>query len=332
MFGLLDAALGLTTVIASVDPNRPDTAAAKRLIDAVQSFRVNNIFLSPSMLESISHYMEEHSVKLPIVRRLITFGASPRLEIIARLENSLHTEARIHAAYGSAECFPVSDITNHQVDSSLQEMMECGEGVCVGHVIDPNEVKIIAPSQNPFRNLDEATELPPGMPGEIVVCGPSCTDSYWQRDEEADFTKFPDNSGRLWHRMGDIGSIDGLGRLWFCSRVSDRIETGQETIFPDQAEAVFNQHPDAKHTALVGVGPQGKQMPVLCIELRHKLRPADVERVHFDLLQLAQSFSLTRSVRTVMFHPGFPVDVRKPAAIYREALSAWAARRMKSET
>jgi acyl-CoA synthetase (AMP-forming)/AMP-acid ligase II len=330
MFGILDPALGLTTVIAKVNPNRPTQAAAKRLLDAVEKFRVNNIFLSPSMLETLSRHIEKNGIRLPIIRRLITFGASPRLEIIARLEKALHDEARIHAPYGSAECFPVSSVTNHEVDSTLEDMMESGEGVCLGRPVEPNEVKIIAPSDSGFRNLEEVTELPPGMPGEIIVCGPSCTDSYWRRDDETERSRIPDGSGRLWHRMGDVASIDGLGRLWFCGQMSQRVETGEETLYADQAEAIFNQHPDVLHTALVGVGDTGRQMPVLCAQLRHKLRPADVERVQFDLLQLAQSYSLTRSVRTVMFHPGFPLDPRNPAVIRRDALSRWAARKMKT--
>lgn len=330
LFGILDTALGLTTVIPKVDANQPSPSAVRRLLSAVERFRVNNIFVSPSMLEILAQHLDKSGMRLPIVRRLITFGASPRLEIIARLENALHDEARIHAPYGSAECFPVSSVTNHEVDSTLQDMMESGEGVCVGRTVEPNEVRIIAPSDHAFRNIDEVTDLPPGMPGEIIVSGPACTDRYWRLEEETRHANIPDESGKSWHRMGDVGSIDGMGRLWFCGRVSHRIETGQETLYPDQAEAVFNQHPDVLHTALVGVGEAGQQMPVLCAELRHKLNPADVERVHFDLLQLAQAFSLTRSVRTVMFHPGFPVDPRNPAVIRRDALSQWAARKMKS--
>lgn len=330
MLGLLDPALGVTTVIAKLDPNRPTQSGIKRMLDAVERFRVNNIFLSPSMLGLFARHVESNGIRLPILRRLITFGASPRLEVIARLEKALHDEARIHAPYGSTECFPVSSVTNHEVDSTLEEMMENGEGVCVGRPVDPNEVKIVALEDHDWHNIDEATELPPGMPGEIFVSGPACTDSYWQRDEQTAIANIPDKDGRLWHRMGDVGSVDGLGRLWFCGRMSQRIETGEETLYPDQAEAVFNQHPDLAQSALVGVGEAGKQMPVLCAVLRHKLRPADVERVHFDLLQLAQSFSLTRSVRTVMFHPGFPVDPRNPAVIRRDSLSRWAAGRMKS--
>jgi len=330
LFGIMDAALGLTTVIARIDSNRPKQGDVRRLLEAVEQFRVTNVFLSPSMLEAMSIYVEQDETKLPLVRRLVTTGASPRLEIIARLEKSLHDETRIHAPYGSVECFPVCDVTNHQVDSTLEDMMESGEGVCVGRPVEPNEVKIIAPSDNAYRSMDEVTEIPPGMPGEIIVSGPACTDSYWNDEDEAAQTKIPGENGRLWHRMGDVGSIDGMGRLWYCGRMSQRIRTDEGTLYADQGEAVFNQHPDVRHTALVGVGDSGRQVPVLCAQLRHKLRPADVERVHFDLLQLAQSYSLTRSVRTVIFHPGFPMDVRNPAIIRRDTLSKWAARRMRS--
>lgn len=328
LFGILDAALGLTTVIAKVDPYRASPGDVRRLLGAVEKFNVNNLFVSPAMLEALSFFVERDGTRLPIIRRLITFGASPRLEIIARLEKALHDEAFIHAPYGSAECFPVSDATNHQIDSTLEDMMESGEGVCVGRPVAPNRVKIIAPSEHAFSDIGEVTELPPGMPGEIIVSGPSCTDRYWRDGEEDAKSKIPDPSGVLWHRMGDVGSIDGMGRLWYCGRMSQRVDTGQEVLFADQAEAVFNQHPDVKRTALVGVGEPGRQEAALCVELRQKLSPANNERVHFDLLQLAQTFSLTRCVRTVLFHPGFPVDSRNPAVVRREVLSKWASTKM----
>ena len=36
----------------------------------------------------------------------------------------------------------------------------------------------------------------------------------------------------------------------------------------------------------------------------------------------------TRAVRTILFHPSFPVDIRHNAKIFREKLAAWAARRL----
>jgi acyl-CoA synthetase (AMP-forming)/AMP-acid ligase II len=163
--------------------------------------------------------------------------------------------------------------------------------------------------------------MPPGMPGEIIVSGPTCTDSYWAQDEANSLAKIADGRGATWHRMGDIGIMDGAGCLWYCGRLTQRVETGTETLFPDQVEAIFNQHPDVLRTALVGVGAPGRQIPVLCVELSGQLSPVDCERVHFDLLQLAQVHALARSVRTVLFHAGFPVDRRHNSKIHREELA-----------
>ena len=88
--------------------------------------------------------------------------------------------------------------------------------------------------------------------------------------------------------------------------------------------------PTEVHAAVVGVGAKGRQVPVLCIEVNSKLSAVDRERVHFDLLQLAQAHALTKSIRTVMFHPGFPVDTRHNSKIGREELAEWAAKKMQS--
>lgn len=329
LFTVFDPALNVVSAVIDVDNSQPDQADAKRLVQAIEAYKVSNLCLSPALMKTLAEHVKQEDIKLPLVRRIITFSATPRMEVIASLENALHDEARIYTAYGSAECFPATVVTNHDVDSTVEEMMESGEGVCVGQPADNTEVKVIGPSDGKYKSMLDAPVLPPGMVGEIIVRGPHCSTKYWNQEEQTTHASIPDESGDSWHRMGDMGSIDGNGRLWYCGRKSQRINTGEETLYPDQAEALFNQHPDVRHTALVGVGPTGRQMPVLCIELRHKLRPADNERVHFDLLQLAQSCGLTRSVRTVLFHPGFPTDPLNSAAIPRAALSEWAAGKVK---
>ena len=191
--------------------------------------------------------------------------------------------------------------------------------------VPPNQLRVIRISENVLESLDDATPMPHGMPGEIIVHGPTCTDSYWSRPADTAMAKLTAATGEVWHRMGDAGILDGEGRLWYCGRVSQRIQTGQETLFADQCEAVFGQHPDVARSALVGVGPPGRQIPVLCIEPAIKLSAVDRERVHFDLLQLAQAYALTRSVRTVLFREALPVDIRHNSKINRERLAEWAA-------
>jgi acyl-CoA synthetase (AMP-forming)/AMP-acid ligase II len=327
-FALFDPALGMTTVVPDMDPTRPAEADPEKLIRAINQFKVTNIFGSPALLDTLSRYCAENKIRLESVTRVISAGAAVPVRTIRRMQNSLYQDAEIHTPYGATECLPVSSISASQFDDKMVDRIESGDGVCVGRPIEPNEVRIIKISEMAFNDISETTELPLGMPGEIIVTGPTCTDSYWKRDADTAMSKFSDEHGKTWHRMGDIGILDGLGQLWYCGRVSQRVETGKETLFADQCEAIFNQHPDLVRSAVVGVGIQGRQTPVLCIEVRGKLSPVDNERVHFDLLQLAQAHSITRSIRTVLFHPGFPVDIRHNSKIGREELAEWASKKM----
>ncbi len=327
-FALFDPALGMTTVVPQMDPTRPAKANPELLVRAINEFKVTNIFGSPALLDTLSRYVVEQGKRLESVTRVISAGAAVPIRTIRRMENALYQDASIHTPYGATECLPVSSISAQQLTSDIQDKSESGEGICVGRPVEPNRVKIIKISDMAFNDLSETMEMPPGMIGEIVVSGPSCTDSYWKRDADTTMAKIGDADGTIWHRMGDAGMLDGVGRLWYCGRVSQRIETGQEVLFADQCEAVFNQHPDLLRSAVVGIGARGAQIPVLCIEVKGKLSPVDSERVHFDLLQLAQAFTLTRSIRTVLFHPGFPVDIRHNSKINREELAEWAATKM----
>jgi len=329
-FALFDPALGMATVVPRMDPSRPAAADPSALIAAIDKFQVTNVFASPALLDALSSYADQQGKRLWSVKRVISAGAAVPLHIIRRTEKILASDAEIHTPYGATECLPVSSASNGELNAKVESLTESGEGVFVGRPVTPNEVLIIGISDNALSTLAETTRMPPGMPGEIIVTGPSCTDSYWARKTETQLAKIADDRGRIWHRMGDVGILDGQGGLWFCGRLSQRVETGTETLFPDQVEGIFNQHPDAARTALVGVGAPGRQIPVLCVEIRGKLKPVDYERVHFDLLQLAQAHSLTRSIRTVLFHPGFPVDKRHNAKIQREELADWALKKMQS--
>jgi len=329
-FALFDPALGMTTVVPQMDASRPANADPEKLAAAIEQFQVTNIFASPALLDTLSRQLEKQGKRLWSVKRVITAGAAVPLHIVRRMENILASDALIHTPYGATECLPVSSATNRALNSRVESMTESGGGIFVGKPIAPNQVRIIGISENAFSELSETTEIPPGMPGEIIVSGPTCTDSYWGRKTETRLAKITDNLGNTWHRMGDVGIMDGQGCLWYCGRVSQRIETGSETLFAEQVEGIFNQHPDAARTALVGVGAPGRQIPVLCVEIVGELSAVDYERVQYDLLQLAQAHSLTRSVRTILFHPGFPVDTRHNSKIRREELADWATKKMQA--
>ncbi len=98
-----------------------------------------------------------------------------------------------------------------------------------------------------------------------------------------------------------------------------------EIMFADQIEAIFNVHPEVARTALVGIGTAGRQAPVLCVEPLDKPGRKRRERIRIDLLQLGRNHAATKSIKQILFHKSFPVDIRHNAKIGREKLALWAA-------
>ena len=257
-FALFDPALGMTTIVPEMDPTRPADADPEKLVEVINRFKVTNVFGSPALLDTLSRYCVDNKIRLESVTRVISAGAAVPVRTVRRMQDSLYQDAEIHTPYGATECLPVSSICASELDDRMVDRIESGDGVCVGLPVEPNRVRIIKISDMAFNDLSETTEMPRGMAGEIVVSGPSCTDSYWKRDADTALAKVTDELGDTWHRMGDVGIMDGMGRLWYCGRVSQRIETGKETLFADQCEAIFNQHPDLVRSAVVGVGTRGR--------------------------------------------------------------------------
>jgi acyl-coenzyme A synthetase/AMP-(fatty) acid ligase len=127
--------------------------------------------------------------------------------------------------------------------------------------------------------------------------------------------------------MGDLGYLDGDGRLWFCGRKAERVETRQGTLYTEQVEPVFNAHPAVARCALVGVGPDGHR-PAIIVEAAspEAIATSPLRRkLVRELRELGAAHAHTDNIRLAYLHPHFPVDARHNAKIHRLALARWAA-------
>lgn len=326
-FALFDPALGLTSIIPDMDPTRPAKAEPDRLHDAIDRFGVTQLFGSPALMQ----VLVRDGRPLKGVRRVTSAGAPVPPDTVARVRALLPGDAQFWTPYGATECLPVAVVEARELEAT-RAATESGRGTCVGRPVAPNQVRIIAIEDAPIPTWDGVTELPVGEVGEITVAGPSATDAYLHRPEATAAAKIrealPDGGERVVHRMGDLGFFDADGRLWFCGRKGHRVEGRQGPLYTEQVEPVFNTHPEVLRTALVGVGAPGVQRAVLCVET---VAPADAaarRRIEAELLQIGGRHAHTARVERILFHPGFPVDIRHNAKIGREALAVWAARRV----
>ena len=327
-FALFDPALGLASIIPDMDPTRPAKADPRKLHAAIEKFGVDQLFGSPALMRVLA----DHGQPLPTLRRVTSAGAPVPADVVAKMRELLPEQARFWTPYGATECLPVAVIEGRELQAT-REATEQGAGTCVGRPVPPNQVRIIAITDDALPDWSQVQELGPEMIGEITVAGPTATDDYFRRPQATALAKIretlPDGSERIVHRMGDLGRFDAEGRLWFCGRKSHRVRTPEGNLYTEQVEPVFNTHPEVARTALVGVGEPGRQQPVLCVEMAPHLPQYEHERVLEELRHLANGFVHTARIRHFLIHDGFPVDIRHNAKIGRESLAAWAAKEMR---
>ena len=324
-FALFDPALGLTSIIPDMDPTRPASADPRKLLHAIRTFGVTQLFGSPALMRVLA----DHGEKLAGVQRVTSAGAPVPPEVVERIRTLLPDEAQFWTPYGATECLPVAVIEGRELQST-RALTEQGAGTCVGRPVAPNEVRIIAIDDAAIGQWSDSLLVANGVVGEIAVAGPTATDSYFNRDSATRAAKiresFSDGRERIVHRMGDVGYFDAQGRLWFCGRKTQRVETAEGPLYTEQVEPIFNTHPEVKRTALVGVGAFGQHEPVLCYELQPGVASGRRTQIVEALRALALHHDHTKGIHRFLCHPAFPVDIRHNAKIGREKLAVWAAK------
>jgi len=325
IFALFNPALGMTTVVPEIDPSRPATVDPAKILQAIAQERVTNSFGSPTLWRKIAAHARAEGVTLPTLRRVLMAGAPVPPALFADVQ-ALLPHGTAHSPYGATESLPIASIAAPEVLGETSIAALAGEGTCVGRPVPGIEVRIVALTDTPLATLAAARELPPGEIGEIIVCGPVVTKLYDALPEATAAAKIADGA-RVWHRLGDAGYRDVQGRLWFVGRKAERVEMRDGTLFPDQVEPIFNQHPDVRRTALIGLGARGEQRPAIVAEPVSRevvATPSLRRKLVRELRALGAGRRHTDRIRLAFLHPAFPVDVRHNAKIHRLALTRWA--------
>ncbi len=328
IFALFNPALGMTTIVPEIDPSQPATVDPEKIVRAIQQDKVTNTFGSPTLWRIISRYCLKNGLTLPTVKRVLMAGAPVPPALFADLQKIL-PNGTAHSPYGATESLPLASISAPEVLG--ETATAAGRGTCVGRPVREIEIKIIAITDEPIATLAAARELPVGEIGEIIVRGPVVTREYDQLPEATGLAKVPEtpNPGPqtpIWHRMGDAGYLDAAGRLWFCGRKAERVETRQGTLYPAQVEPIFNAHPDVARSALIATGHDGHRPAIVVEPVSREVvaTPSLRRKLVRELRELGAAHPHTDLIRLAYLHPHFPVDVRHNAKIHRLALARWA--------
>ncbi len=327
LFALFATALGATAVIPDMDPTRPAQVDPEKFVRSILDWQVSYSFGSPAIWNVVSLYCLEQGVQLP-VQKILMAGAPVSGELIQRVQQILPQSGEIHTPYGATESLPLASITGKEILAETWPQTRLGRGVCVGRPLPGMVVEIIRPCAGVLENWSDAEILPVGEIGEIIAQGAVVTRAYDHNEQETRMAKIYDGKV-IRHRMGDMGYLDTQGRLWFCGRKAHRVLSAHGVMYTICCEAPFNEHPAVFRSALVGVGPVHAQLPVLVVELS---TPTDEATLFAELRAIAETNPLTEDIATFFVHPGFPVDIRHNAKIFREKLSLWAEKKVQARS
>ena len=329
LFGLFNAAMGVTTVLPEMDPTRPAQVDPRKILRAVNEWQVTQSFGSPAIWNVVGRHCEETGEGMPTLRRVLSAGAPVPPHVLRRMKLAMAGDGDVFTPYGATEALPVASISASEVLSETSAASARGAGTCVGSRFSGIQWMVIEIQDGPIRTLDEARQVPPGEMGELIVRGPVVTSQYVTRQEENATAKIVDGEG-FWHRMGDVGYLDERDRFWFCGRKTHRVRTSpDQTMYTVCCEAIANQHPHIYRSALVGVGPELRKTPALIVEPLREHFPND-ETSRAELLrqvsELTLKADLTAKIRpeNLLVHQSLPVDIRHNAKIFREKLAIWA--------
>jgi fatty-acyl-CoA synthase len=176
--------------------------------------------------------------------------------------------------YGSTETCPVAVYTRLGGDLSRTGSTGLPGLCCEASIVD-----------------DAGNELPPNIPGEIVVRGPNVFCEYWGNEAA---TREALHDG--WYRSGDIGVRDADGYFWVHERKKNLIISGGENIYPAEVERVLLEHPDISECGVIGrPDPKWDEVPVAYV-IRRAGCSIEAESLKAHLLTQLARFKVPRDI------------------------------------
>ncbi|MCZ2860693.1 alpha/beta fold hydrolase [Blastococcus sp. VKM Ac-2987] len=326
-FSILGPGLGIASAVPDIDVTAPGTLTAAKLADAAAAVDATVVFAAPAALRRVAATAADLTVAqrsaLGRIRLLMSAGAPVPTSLLRDLRGTFPA-AEPHTPYGMTEALPVTDVSLDDVEAAGP-----GNGVCVGRPVPGVEVRIspLTPSGVADGPLTSAA----GVAGEIAVRAPHVKDRYdglWATERAA---------GRDpgWHRTGDVGHLDGEGRLWIEGRLAHVLTTADGPVTPVGPEQRIEQLGAVSGAAVVGVGPVGAQVAVAVVVpagARHRRRPLPArpgaERLAVAPAGLAEPVREAAGIdlAAVLVSGALPVDIRHQSKVDRAALARRATR------
>src|ERR1700738_1257035 len=207
-------------------------------LDAFGAERPTLVVLVPATIQALIEHPQWPRTELASLRAVTTGSTQVPQNLIAALTAR---GVPVLQVYGSTETAPIAIYT--RIGGDLNRTGYTGlPGLCC-------EARVV----------DEAgREVPPGIPGEVVLRGPNVFFEYWGN---AAATAEALREG--WYYSGDVGTRDADGYFTIIDRKQNMIISGGENIYAAEVERVLHEHPAVAEAAVIGRSdPKWQEVPV----------------------------------------------------------------------
>ncbi|MFB6891913.1 class I adenylate-forming enzyme family protein [Kitasatospora sp. NPDC056327] len=208
---------------------KPQTALA-----AIEANRATHVWLVPQMLRFLLQAGSRRGTDLSSLREIL-YGAAP-------MPAEVYAEAARELGCGFRQVYGMTEVGGPFVSLGPEDHPPADR---VPDIIPAGRV---VPGMS-ARVLDgRGGEAAPGEIGEIGVRGPGVMRGYWE-DEKATAEITVDG----WTLTGDLGHLDGEGRIHLVDRAKDLIIRAGQNVYPAEVERALRSHPLVADVAVVGV-------------------------------------------------------------------------------
>jgi fatty-acyl-CoA synthase len=270
----------------------------------VEKYRPTSLSAVPTVLAALAN-VPLNGADISSIGYCRTGAAVLSPELAARFERlfGLH----VHESLGMTEMAGISTITPPGVD---------GPAGCVGFPLPYMRMRIVALDEN--GNASDR-DLPPGEQGMVLFKSPNLFSGFV---DPADNAKAFTADG--WLATGDLGWIDGEGRLNLSGRSKDLIIRSGHNIDPKVIEDALGAHPAVQLCAAVGApDAYAGELPVVFATLVPGASATEDELLAFTAARVDEAPAKPKSVIVIETMP-----MTNVGKIYKPELRAMAAGRV----
>ena len=266
---ILPFVLGATQVLLT--SFMPPSNVIKAIVDT----KLTVLLLVPTMLGFAASMVERMGIKISGIKLVIAGGDRYNTKLDDRITSAFGVP--LIEGYGITECSPVLAVNPTPATRKLGT---------VGPALPRFELQLRSESSN---------EILP-IPGEGVLWtrGPSVASCYYHAPEVTR-ERFVDG----WFNTGDYVSIDSDGYIKILDRVTDIIIVGGFNVYPQEVEAILDEHPAVNQAVVVGMpNDMSGEVPKAFIVKNQGVEASERELIQFCKERLSH-YKVPRSIEFV---------------------------------